>query len=469
MGSIGSEANDGTQLAGESDLTASLDTPVRLKGHRTPDGCLLLRDARSTYSDGVEDRLFEVLMAQDDLRSTNSRLATLAEGMVEEYHLDPARANIVRGLDIPADARVLEIGAGLGAVTRYLGERAAIVDAIEPSFARARVARARTRDLPGVEVLVGEHSDVPDEPIYDVIVVVGVLEYTGAGTPSPEPYVDFLAKLGRCLRPGGTLAVAIENKIGVKYLVGAPEDHTDVLFDSIEDYPAGSRARTFARRELEQLFVAAGLIPEVRIAFPDYKITRAVMDADALTGEAPELLYSLPTFPSRDMYTQRPPLADEGRVWRTLVQAGLGAETGNSFLVLAGKGTPQTLWPDDLAAVYYSQGRREAYSFEKKVLRDDAGLRIVRARIGDADPSMVFQFTEATERLIPGSTVQDVAVGATAAETVSLLQAWRTELTARFGGLSALPVDLVPGNFIVRADGGLERSEERRVGKECPV
>ncbi|SDD82917.1 Glycosyltransferase, GT2 family [Sanguibacter gelidistatuariae] len=399
-------------------------------------------------------------MEQDDLRSTNSHLATLADGMVEEYHLDPARANIVRGLDIPADARVLEIGAGLGAVTRYLGERAAVVDAIEPSFARARVARARTRDLPGVEILVGEHSDVPDEPVYDVIVVVGVLEYTGAGTSSPEPYVDFLAKLGRCLRPGGTLAVAIENKIGVKYLVGAPEDHTDVLFDSIEDYPAGSRARTFARRELEQLFVAAGLIPEVRIAFPDYKITRAVMDADALTGEAPELLCSLPTFPSRDMYTQRPPLADEGRVWRTLVQAGLGAETGNSFLVLAGKGGPQTLWPDDLAAVYYSQGRREAYSFEKKVLRDEDGLKIVRARIGDADESMVFQFTEATERLIPGSTVQDAAVGATGVETVALLQAWRTALTTRFGGLSVLPVDLIPGNFIVRADGSLESFDQ---------
>ena len=347
-------------------------TPLRAIGERDAEGWVLVRNAGSTYDDGVEDALYEMFTREDDLRSTNSRLRSLGDGAAQQFQLDAARANIVRGLTIAPDARVLEIGAGCGAITRYLGERAALVDAVEPAPRRARVARARTRDLPGVEVFVGEHSDVPAVPTYDVIVVVGVLEYVGGGSADPEAYVEFLSHLGRCLRPGGTLALAIENKIGVKYLVGAPEDHTDVVFDSIEGYPGVTHARTFSRHELEALFVAAGLEPSVRIAFPDYKLTRAVMDAEALVRDAPQLLANLPSFPSADLRSSRPRLADEARVWRTLVDAGLAAETGNSFLVLAGKGAPQQLWPQELAAVYYSRSRREHYSLGKRVIRDGA-------------------------------------------------------------------------------------------------
>jgi len=429
-------------------------TALRRQGVRTEEGWILLRDTGVEYSDGIEDEVLAVVREESDLRSTNSELIRRADGRAAAFQLDPARANIVRGLSIPPGARVLEVGAGMGAITRYLGERAAFVDALEPVVARARVARARTRDLPGVEVFVGNHDDLPDEPGYDVVVVVGVLEYVGNGGVDREPYLAFLRRLAGCLVDGGTLALAIENKIGVKYLVGAPEDHTDKVFDSIEGYPGGSHARTFSRGELEAMFVEVGLEPMTLVAFPDYKLTRAVMDADGLARKAPALLRNLPAFPSPDLRSSRPALADEGRVWETLVDAGLAAETGNSFLVLAGKGGPQGVWPRDLLAAYYSRARKESYAFEKRVTHESGGIRISRRCVGRENPGARITATSGDEWFVDGPTLQE-SLQACPGDEEALLRRWYLALEDAFGAADETPFDFVPNNLVIRSDGSL--------------
>jgi GT2 family glycosyltransferase/glycosyltransferase involved in cell wall biosynthesis/SAM-dependent methyltransferase len=427
-------------------------TPLRGRGLRTAEGWIRIREADGSYYDGIEEELTEVFLAEDDLRSSSTELARHSRGRAQAFQLDADRANIVRGLTIPDDAVVLEIGAGLGAITRYLGEKAAVVDAVEPAVARARAARARTRDLPGVEIFVGAHEDVPPVPTYDLVVVVGVLEYVGAGTADPAPYVDFLRHLGRTLKPGGTIALAIENKLGVKYLVGAPEDHTDLLFDGIEDYPSAAPVRTFSRLELEGMFREAGLTPSTLVAFPDYKLTRTVMDADALGEVAPELLRNLPAFPSPDLRSQRPRLADEELVWRTFVDAGLATEVGNSFLVLASAGGEQSVWPADLGAVYFSRDRRENYAFQKRVVRHGDALRISRARVGMADPGAAIAFQEGDEAFVKGPTMLEVASRSSLDQVNALVARWREMLLAEAPAAPGAPLDLVPNNIVVDGD-----------------
>ena len=135
------------------------------------------------------------------MSSDSDELIAKANDWPTRYHLEPARANVLKALELPAGARVLEIGAGCGAVTRYLGETCALVDALEPVPARATVARERTRDLPNVEVFVGELDDLPDVESYDIVVVVGVLEYAGNGAAELAPgrsSVTFRSERGLC-------------------------------------------------------------------------------------------------------------------------------------------------------------------------------------------------------------------------------------------------------------------------------
>ena len=129
----------------------------------------------------AEQRLLEIVSAASDLSSSSLELAAAATDWGTTYSLAPTRANVIRALDLPPDAKVLEIGCGCGPITRYLGEQCAVVDAVEPMPARAAVARSRSRDLPSVEVYVGTLDDVPAVPTYDVVVVIGVLEYVGRG------------------------------------------------------------------------------------------------------------------------------------------------------------------------------------------------------------------------------------------------------------------------------------------------
>lgn len=451
-------------------MASDTPAPLRSLGDRTEEGWVLLRDVESTYRDGAEEALYDIVTAaaDDELGSTDDTLLSRTEGWAQQYHVHPARANVVRPLDIPAGARVLEIGAGCGAVSRYLGETGAQLDALEPVPSRARVARARTRDLPNVEVFVGALDDVPAEPVYDVVVVVGVLEYVGGGSREDAPYREFLEGIAARLAPGGTLALMIENKLGAKYLAGAPEDHTDRVFDSVESYPHGGPARTFDRAALEGLMRAAGLEPTTRVAFPDYKMTRAVLDVAALEPAHRSLLHRVPAFPSPDWASPRARGADEALLWRSFVDAGLATDTGNSFVVLArADGEGPDLWPAGSAGAFFSTGRRSRYLQRTTLRLDDDGLRFDRAPLTDAEQGPI----AVTGSVVPfrgGVDLLDaVATEEPLAALAPLLDQWTAMLDARLEAGGPAPVDLLPHNLVVGPDGELLVVDEEWTSSEA--
>ena len=55
--------------------------------------------------------------------------------------------------------------------------------------------------------------------LYDYIVINGVLEYANGFTNSENPYERFFENVHRYLKPTGTLLLAIENRLGIKYFL----------------------------------------------------------------------------------------------------------------------------------------------------------------------------------------------------------------------------------------------------------
>ncbi len=438
-------------------------TPLRALGSPDPAGYALLRDVGSNYRDGAEADVLRLVQTAGDRRSDSDEIVWYAKNWAQRYHLDPARANVVRALDLPPDARVLEIGAGCGAVTRYLGEACALVDALEPVPARAAAAAARSTDLDNVAVFVGEIADVPAQPSYDVIIVIGVLEYVGAGSDALEPYREFLKEAAQRLVDGGTLVLAIENQLGVKYLVGAREDHTGRVFDSIESYPSGGHARTFNRRTLEGLLRDTGLIPQTLGAFPDYKMTRAVLGE--FPDDASSLAYRIPRFPSPDWTgKRRPRLADERSVWRSLAEAGLAGEFANSFLVLAGKQSSSTLWPAERSAVFYSQNRRAELTTETVVEQQSGRLVFRRHPLAPerSDDSTV-RIRANTAPFRPGSDLSQVIARTGLEGAEPYLRQWLELVDSAIRDGDPGVLDLVPHNLILGEDGVLYPIDEEFV------
>jgi SAM-dependent methyltransferase len=424
------------------------------------DGCLWLSDANVGHVDGGEAEVETIIAASKDLRALSDELPRRRGTWTARYHFARERGNILRPLALQRDFRILEIGAGCGAVTRYLGETCATVDALEPTPQRASIARLRTRDLSTVEVFVGELEDIPEEPTYDVVVIVGVLEYVG-GSDGHEDRVEFLQAARKRLRPGGSVVCAIENRLGAQYLAGAPEEHLSASFEGLEGYPHQGPARTFSRAEIEKLFRHAGLSPTVLGVMPDYKFARLLFADPLLDSQAMSLAWSAPAFPSDASPHPRPRLVSELHLWRALVEAGLGGQFANSFLLIASDGDATPLWPEGLLGAFYPANRLGTLTTESRLWDQEDTLRLERSRLCAGDtPHQDLLHRPRSRQWVAGRPLLDVLERADDEHTRILLQAWRSLVERDRPEDGARNIDLVPANIVVREDGCLESIDQ---------
>jgi hypothetical protein len=168
----------------------------------------------------------------------------------------------------------------------------------------------------------------------------------------------------------------------------------------------------------------------------------------------------VPNFPSPDWVSQREPLADESLLWRSLVEAGLAADSGNSFLMLAGKGAPSDLWPDGIAGAFYSVGRRRCYATQSLIDVSGApgGPAVIRRtrlarELSDTERSchdgLVLRVGDAP--FVPSRDLLSVLVDVDDPDTVRYLRHWRSlvESAVAAAGPEGLPLDLVPHNLVI--------------------
>ena len=282
---------------------------------------------KDTYSDGEIE--MEILAALREGR---------AEKMLEEdhrwpvlYHLTPERENLLAWLPFKPTDRVLEIGAGCGAVTGAMLRGAGEVHSVEISPVRAEMAATRHQTCSNLTVHVGNLNDMTGLGKFDYVTLIGVLEYAASFTHTAHPYHDFLESCKRFLKPGGTLVIAIENRLGLKYFSGAAEDHSGRMFDGLLGYPSTDWVRTFSRRELSELAESAGLLGQLwYYPWPDYKLPHDIFSDRGLPS-AREIEDG-----SNDVYDgERVELFNEKKVMKGILSAGLFHEMSNSFLLLA--------------------------------------------------------------------------------------------------------------------------------------
>ena len=286
------------------------------------------RDA-PVYCDGKQERrLYENF--KRDGNYGNSKIDSKFPSWVEEYHLSPIRENLLKWFPFNPKGSVLEVGAGCGALTGVLSDKLNKVTALEYSEQRAEITAMRHSKRSNIEIVVGGLQDFVTEQKFDYVTVIGVLEYAGKFYGGKDPYKSFLSRIKEFLKPDGTLLLAIENKIGIKYLCGAKEDHTERTFESIHNYPYTDGVRTFSKKELTNLLNISGFNGlEWYYPLPDYKLPQQIFSDDMLPHD-PNLIWNLFPKGSHGKY-----MMSEKRLAKTFTDAGLFGEFANSFLVIA--------------------------------------------------------------------------------------------------------------------------------------
>lgn len=311
------------------------------------------------YCDGdVEDELLDITRNYSEVEY--QRIIEERGSWPILYHLSAQRENIVEWLPITKDMKVLEVGSGCGAITGALARKAGEVTCIDLSRKRSRINAYRHMEADNVTIHVGNFQDVePDLPCdYDYICLIGVFEYAQAYIQSETPYEDFLNIIRRHVKPQGTIAIAIENKFGLKYWAGCREDHLGTYFSGLENYPDGGVVRTFTADGLRGIARRCGYEQvQMYYPYPDYKFMTCLYSDDRLP-KVGELTTNLRNF-DRDRLL----LFDEKRVFDTIIQEGQFPLFSNSYMMLLGP-APEEKY------VKYSSDRKPEFRI-KTVLREN--------------------------------------------------------------------------------------------------
>lgn len=285
---------------------------------------------KQVYSDGEETEQRMLAVAQAYPEDLSQNYIAKDSTYTVNNTFSAARQNILNWYPFKKDAQILEVGAGMGAITGMLCDRAAHVTALEMNRSRAGVIRARYPKRDNLEVVSGDIKEWQTCRTYDYVIFIGVLEYAAIFSDAEKPYVEFLKNAGRFLKEDGTLLFAIENRFGLKYWLGASEDHLQEPFAGLMGYKDKKGPRTFSRAELASLLEQSGFLHyRFYSVLPDYKFPELIF-ADSFQPDAMNLKKVSFT------YAKNSTLAgDEKRLYQDLIANGVFPFFANSFLVEA--------------------------------------------------------------------------------------------------------------------------------------
>ncbi len=431
------------------------------------------------YSDGdeIEGRLKRIVETSSDVSVMSTELASHCCDWATHYHLSRQRANLLRPFESQLQGKlILEIGAGCGAITRYLGEIGAEVLALEGSPRRASIAALRCREQANVTVVAEAIHEFQRVPQFDVVTLIGVLEYARKFFPGEgrDPVDAMLKYVTGFLKPGGRLIIAIENQLGLKYFAGFPEDHMGQPMFGIEEHYDVSNVVTFGRKDLGDRVREAGLTEsQWWYPFPDYKLPSLMVSEQGAVPTDDMDLFSLVRHAcSEDRQYPSSVSFNQGRAWRPIMRNGLLREMSNSFVFVASD-TEIPVLPDKPLALHYATNRRS--EFAKKVLfsRTQDGeamthqIALYPQAVPDKNSMVKLRLEQAA--FIQGQLWQDrlVDIMTTPGWTVDHIQQWFQVWLKAFYSAAGLQshthvmyekipgtyVDMTPRNLIIDHDG----------------
>ncbi len=247
---------------------------------------------------------------------------------------------------------VLDVGAGWGQIARPLAASRPVV-ALEPVSERLGFIRAAARQ-DGVDrnlaFVEAGYFETVFTSRFAAICAIGVLEWAGAfqgATDPQERQREFLRKTRSELAEGGSLVLGIENRLGLKYLLGTPDDHIGVPHIASLPAPLAKerwrqasghdlRSFTYSVSELSTLLQDAGYRRiEFFGAFPDYKLPAQILPLkdvnDWLRRESPPAEHN--GYDGSDLSAGQQDQLKE--IYRKLAVQGLAHEYAPSFFVRA--------------------------------------------------------------------------------------------------------------------------------------
>jgi 2-polyprenyl-3-methyl-5-hydroxy-6-metoxy-1,4-benzoquinol methylase len=234
----------------------------------------------------------EVSIADWCIRSGNSYF--------RQYALDPRRSLGLRLLGTLAGKRLLDYGCGIGSLSVPAARHGALVTLVDNCLPRLQMAAARIKqsDCAVTAYACQSWRSLPEDVTgFDIILVNGVLEWIASTVGATFSSVlaiqlDFLHAMCERLAPGGFIYLAIENRFALQYLMGYPEDHTNIPYLSLMPRDKANEQHrkekgsdftvwTWGLDEFYEYLPRVGLaVHKAYAVFPDYRFPKMIADLE---------------------------------------------------------------------------------------------------------------------------------------------------------------------------------------------
>lgn len=174
------------------------------------------------------------------------------------------------------------------------------------------------------KILILKKEDVEIEKYhenkYDYIYLDGTLEYV-------ENPTQFLQLLKQLLNEDGKIFVAIDNKYGVKYLVGNKSEHCEKIYDSLK----GNfyKGKLYSKRKLNEIIEQAGFEHKrYYYPLPNHKFPNVIFTDDFLPDKSNSKINYNVIYDEESLVVQ-----DEIILLKVLIEQNKFAEFTNSYII----------------------------------------------------------------------------------------------------------------------------------------
>jgi 2-polyprenyl-3-methyl-5-hydroxy-6-metoxy-1,4-benzoquinol methylase len=313
------------------------------------------KSTSETYRDAPTNELVEIIKsvrAGLPWRDVVASRYAKSNPWLHQIVTSPKRDLFFRQYAPKPGARILDIGSGWGQIALPIAANIKTeVVALEPTHERLAFIQAAAIQEGLADRMYFVQADFLETNFiqhFDLITCIGVLEWVPkfrAGNPR-DVQIEFLRHARTQLAPGGQLVIGIENRLGLKYLLGALDDHIGTANIAVFDAALASekwlkqssqelRSFTFTRAELAELLAAAGFSQtNFFVALPDYKLPEKILP---LGPETNAHFASSNFIPEHDGCNGEPlPIQAELKShYRSFAKLGFASDFAPSFFVQA--------------------------------------------------------------------------------------------------------------------------------------
>ncbi|MCI8661475.1 MAG: glycosyltransferase [Lachnospiraceae bacterium] len=260
------------------------------------------------------------------------------------YALSDERELLLEWYDFEPDARLLQVGADYGAMTRLYQSMVAHVTVLDPEEASLETVRMRcagAKNVVYVQDSLAGYGERGEKP-YDYVVMIGMEK-------APDEKDIQAAK--KLLKPDGVLIVAASNPLGMKYWAGTKREDNGLTKQQIEGLLGGGR---------------------FYYPMPDYR-TPINIYSDEYLPKRGDLTRTIPAYDYPRYHVM-----DMGEGFDIVCEAGLFDLYANSYLVFWSKEPERLNMANRRIFIKYNKTRKEAFQIKTCICRgsvNDTGTR----------------------------------------------------------------------------------------------